>query len=1050
MHTNLKRMAQLQMSSHILPKNRLRGLSSLDLELGEDTVWDEHDEYFDTDGDMIDDTIFHSDKDNQRDWSKSMPASKQHTAQEILQNFDPDKPPSIQNPEQLQFWIECEAHQEGLAKYQKVLDDARHRKDYSSLSTFQKQVLRWFPLLRDDIAERQSSYLLKKNEKAEKAEKRYGPYLCALSPEKLAVIAAHEALMYCLLKPGTKGLPGVPFVGVVKRLGEAVEQEVLVHRLLHKRSMEHRQRMKNRFAEGNEVGEDPKEKVEDEDPSKDQDGKNQTTGDGGNVLKSDTVDPAIEMPPVNWSYAVSHLNNYLEELSQNDVSVKKRRVFNYAIRKARQVLSKEEWSDNDHVGLGAILFHSLLENATVSLDGVDVPAFTHEKRWVGGNKMQAVVILNKTLHERIVSDKASGFSNMTTRYKPMILPPKPWMSTEEGGYLWLKSELMRYHGCNMQKDALQNADMTTLYQGLNVLGQVPWKINKRILEVAWECWDKNIPIGDIPSRDDFDVPPEPIPPPPIPSEVDRESFTYKQMLLEQQAYKDAMAKYRRFRQKNMDLNSLRCSAMLKLDQAEKFRDFDKIYFPYVSPFNTIFCSLLDKISNTLLLGFSQNVDFRGRAYPIPPHLSNVGSDLSRGLLMFHKSKPLGKRGLFWLKVHLANLAGMDKMTFEDRAAFVDKHFEQVRQSATSPFDGDRWWMELDDPFQGLATCVEIVNAVDSGNPETYLCSLPVHMDGSCNGLQHYAALGRDRIGGKAVNLCADEEPQDVYIGVMHEVIRRVAEDAERELPFDTTDVQTLNDDQKTQLRAKRAATLVNGLIDRGVVKRTVMTSVYGVTYIGARTQIQEKIQSKLEGLGHDIDEIDDEVFRACGYLATITMQAVGDLFVGAKQTMDWLTVCARMITQHGYPVAWISPIGVPAIQPYRQRKSSTIVTLLQTVTLTNEHDDLPIHKARQVSAFPPNYVHSLDSSHMLLTALEMDKRGLAFSAVHDSFWTHPCDIDEMNEALREVFIKLYSQPLLQQLKSSWEMRYPDLEFPDLPPHGTLNLEEVKEAPYFFQ
>lgn len=447
---------------------------------------------------------------------------------------------------------------------------------------------------------------------------------------------------------------------------------------------------------------------------------------------------------------------------------------------------------------------------------------------------------------------------------------------------------------------------------------------------------------------------------------------------------------------------------------------------------------------------TQNIDFRGRAYPIPPHLSNVGSDLSRGLLVFAEAKPLGKRGLFWLKVHLANLAGMDKMTFEDRAKFVDSNMGKVRQSAEDPFDGDRWWMGLDDPFQGLSACIEIVSAVDSGDPESYMCNLPVHMDGSCNGLQHYAALGRDRIGGKAVNLCADKEPQDVYIGVMHEVVRRVAEEAARNVDFETSDVSSLSKEQKEELVRNRAAKLVDGLIDRGVVKRTVMTSVYGVTYIGARNQIHEKIESKLAGAGYDVDEIENEVFKACGYLASITMQAVGELFVGAKQTMDWLTTCARMITQHGYPVAWISPIGIPAIQPYRQKKSSTIVTLMQTVTLTDEHDDLPLHKTRQVSAFPPNYVHSLDSSHMLLTALEMDRRGLAFSAVHDSFWTHPCNIDEMNDALRVVFIDLYSQPLLEQLKESWEMRYPDLNFPDLPERGDLQLTEVRDAPYFFQ
>lgn len=252
------------------------------------------------------------------------------------------------------------------------------------------------------------------------------------------------------------------------------------------------------------------------------------------------------------------------------------------------------------------------------------------------------------------------------------------------------------------------------------------------------------------------------------------------------------------------------------------------------------------------------------------------------------------------------------------------------------------------------------------------------------------------------------------------------------------------------MRDNRAAKLVNGLIDRGVVKRTVMTSVYGVTFIGARDQIQEKIEEKLENQGVDLEEIGNEVFAACGYLATVTMDVMGDLFTGAKQTMNWLTTCARLITKHGYPVAWVSPIGLPAIQPYRQRKSATVVTLMQAVTLSRATDDLPIHKTRQVTAFPPNYVHSLDSSHMLLTALEMDRRGLTFSAVHDSFWTHACDIDELNEALRDVFVDLYDQPLLERLKETWEIRYPDLEFPDLPQRGELDLKEVRQAKYFFQ
>ena len=126
--------------------------------------------------------------------------------------------------------------------------------------------------------------------------------------------------------------------------------------------------------------------------------------------------------------------------------------------------------------------------------------------------------------------------------------------------------------------------------------------------------------------------------------------------------------------------------------------------------------------------------------------------------MFADGKPLGPRGMYWLKVHLANFAGKDKMTFDDRAAFVDNNIDNVRQSATDPFGGDRWWMSLEDPFQGLATCIEITNAMDSGDPESYVCHLAVHMDGSCNGLQHYAALGRvctsKRVVASAISLLA--------------------------------------------------------------------------------------------------------------------------------------------------------------------------------------------------------------------------------------------------------------------------------------------------------
>ena len=82
------------------------------------------------------------------------------------------------------------------------------------------------------------------------------------------------------------------------------------------------------------------------------------------------------------------------------------------------------------------------------------------------------------------------------------------------------------------------------------------------------------------------------------------------------------------------------------------------------------------------------------------------------------------------------------------------------------------------------------------------------------------------------------------VGVMHEVIRRVKKEAETDIIFETEE-ENLTAKQRKALKNNKAAKLINGLIDRGVVKRTVMTSVYGVTYIGARQQIQEKIEEKV-------------------------------------------------------------------------------------------------------------------------------------------------------------------------------------------------------------
>ena len=124
-----------------------------------------------------------------------------------------------------------------------------------------------------------------------------------------------------------------------------------------------------------------------------------------------------------------------------------------------------------------------------------------------------------------------------------------------------------------------------------------------------------------------------------------------------------------------------------------------------------------------------------------------------------------------------------------------------------------------------------------------------------------------------------------------------------------------------------------------------------------------------------------------------------------------------------------------------------VKTVLQEVTLMRK-DDCPIHTGRQRTAFPPNFVHSLDASHLMMTAMAFNKAGGTFAGVHDSFWTHPCDVDLLATTLRDTFVDLYSMPVLEDLKRQLEQGY-NVELPALPEKGTLDLQVVKKSPYFF-
>ncbi|XP_041862582.1 DNA-directed RNA polymerase, mitochondrial isoform X2 [Melanotaenia boesemani] len=587
---------------------------------------------------------------------------------------------------------------------------------------------------------------------------------------------------------------------------------------------------------------------------------------------------------------------------------------------------------------------------------------------------------------------------------PMLCPPVPWTSVKFGAYLLTPAKLMRtVEGAIQHEQLLEKCqNLHAVFDSLNQLGNCAWRVNKPILDIIISVFNDR-------GSDKLDIPPPMSEAPKIPH-FNPQDPTYTASEKAHMKREVINAK-----KKCGEMHSLRMDALYKLSIANHMRD-EIFWFPH-------------------------NMDFRGRTYPCPPYFNHLGSDVTRAMLVFAEGKPLGPKGLDWLKIHLVNLTGLKKRSsLQGRLEYANTIMEDILDSADNPLNGKKWWMNADEPWQALACCMEIANAVRSPDPTEFISGFPVHQDGSCNGLQHYAALGRDVIGATSVNLMPCDVPQDVYSGVAQQVEELRARDAQNGM---------------------KIAQVLEGFISRKVVKQTVMTVVYGVTRYGGRLQIEKRLK--------EIDEFPkDHVWDASHYLVRLVFSGLKEMFTGTREIQDWLTESARLISKSGHTVEWVTPLGLPIIQPYHRKRSQVLKSSMQHINLQISHDtkERP-DTVKQKNAFPPNFIHSLDSTHMMLTSLYCYSAGLTFVSVHDCFWTHALTVDTMNKICREQFVALHSQPILQELsnfllwkyctsvpteaksKKYQEYRRLMLLLSSVPQKGDFDLQRVKESTYFF-
>jgi DNA-directed RNA polymerase len=649
--------------------------------------------------------------------------------------------------------------------------------------------------------------------------------------------------------------------------------------------------------------------------------------------------------------------------------------------------------DREQVGLCLIELMRVLGMLDISL--------AREVKY-GKHSSEYDIFLAEDLRVLIASTRESVALAMPY-HQPCIEPPKDWTALNRGGYHTARMQRMLPHFVNLvranpeARRAVAEADLSKVMAGINTLQQVRWQVNPDVYE-ALQVIGKRMDLKEIVSEKVDDKPALPAW---LTPDLDKATMS-----------EDQQVKFREWKRSMRDwyekrkLNGTKWGRMVSsLGMAQKYgpeRDYAPLYFVY-------------------------QADFRGRLYAMTNGISPQGSDLQKALLRFHDGKPLlTPESRMWFKIHGTSKFGYDKFDFPERVKWVDRNHHQIIECALHPTNGGLW-MEADKPLQFLAWCFEYEAWSRLG--DRFYSKLPIGFDGSCNGLQHFSAMLRDEVGGKAVNLLRGPKPNDIYQQVADVCSARLSDP---NLVSPSEDVSKF-----------KATWLAHGL-SRKLVKRSVMTLPYGSTRFSCSDFIVD------DYLKHGmVPEFEQTEYRAAAtFLSHHVWQSIGEVVIAARIGMDWLQTCAVVIMKAGAnSISWTAPSGFPVVQVYNEVEVTQVRSLLLggsvKIKVGGSGDDADAH--RHKNGIAPNFVHSMDASHLVFTTNACEAEGItSLAMIHDDYGTHAADAQRLYELIRTTFVEMYetNDPI-----ADFAARYPGV--PEAPARGSLDIRAVLDSPFFF-
>ena len=411
-----------------------------------------------------------------------------------------------------------------------------------------------------------------------------------------------------------------------------------------------------------------------------------------------------------------------------------------------------------------------------------------------------------------------------------------------------------------------------------------------------------------------------------------------------------------------------------------------------------------------------NCDFRGRVYGIP-HFNFQREDHVRALFQFAQGMPIGKDGLDWLMIHVANCGdfdGISKRPWSKRIAWAENHHFMIRRTARDPQATVDWWRDADAPFSFVAACIELAAAWQAG--PSYITHLPVCFDGSCSGVQHLAMMMRDEDAGRLVNLTASDEPQDIYQQITERVIERL------------------------KAAGDQNADWWLGIgISRKLIKRPAMTFAYSVTVYGMVQQLVEVYRE----MRRNAEPTD----AAAWYLASHIMAAAKEVLQRPAVAMKFIRKLAEQRADKSKPLEWESPTGFRWANRYC--KPDVKIVHLESRDEYVRHvvgDGFKpgILKGKSMNAAAPNLVHALDASHLIRVVNAAMSEGItSIAVVHDSFGCLASQARQLHRIIRTQFAELYSQDVLADLREAAGSSEP------IPAKGSLGPQDVLHSEYAF-